>query len=875
MRASRPYVRVDGATVASDWDDLTDGSLQNSISITEDGSLLDGNESVWTNTAPDGTEDNGNSCLDWTSVSGSLDGSSGMPWRTDTWWTATGGAAYCNSFHQHLYCFEQPDLSTACNDGLDNDGDGLTDAADPGCASGADTSEVPDPDPMPACANGADDDGDGLTDYPDDPGCSRAADEFELDCVDSDPVVDVSDMATYAGDTSAATDDVTPGCWQASTAPDVVHLFLVPGALDRLVFDTAGSSFTTVLSVKYASCDSTSLRCNVGWNLPGSEVILTDVPAGTYFAVVDGVGTASGAYTLNIHGVVAAGEPCDADQIAAGVVVCVEGHTCGAASGTCDPAQCNDGLDNDGDGLGDDTDPGCESSSDDSEEPNPFPLPACADGLDNDGDGQTDYPDDPGCTRAFDDNEIECIDSDPVVNLTQTGMAVGTTEQATNDFTPSCGGGAAQADVAHEFTVPGAMDSLTFDATGIGMSPLDVVLTVKRDGCVGAELGCDYNDGDWIQLITLTDQPAGTYFVIVDGKAHAGEYGLQVHGVVSAGERCDAVQIAGGVVECALGYSCGQVTGTCDPVECSDGLDNDGDGRTDNMDPGCQSHLDPSEAPDPDPLPACADGADNDGDGLTDFPDDPGCHQAFDSSENDDVFIPAGPFVMGSDSGEGGSSELPEHVVTLSAYYIDVHEVTNAQYLACVAAGGCSLPSSTGSATHPDYHTNPTYGDYPVIYVSWDQASAFCAWNGKRLPTEAEWEKAARGGCELVAPATCGPEDERTYPWGEAALSCSLANNCGPDTFPVGSLSPAGDSPYGVRDMSGNVAEWVADYLSSDYSWCASGCTDPTGPASGIIRGVRDGAYYNIDSYFRVAHRGGTAPSMQRSGIGFRCAASP
>ena len=246
------------------------------------------------------------------------------------------------------------------------------------------------------------------------------------------------------------------------------------------------------------------------------------------------------------------------------------------------------------------------------------------------------------------------------------------------------------------------------------------------------------------------------------------------------------------------------------------------------------------------------------------------------------VFVPAGSFVMGSDPGEGNDpDEEPEHTVTLSPYYIDVHEVTNAEWRACVTAGGCTAPSSANSNTRTDYYTNATFDNYPVIYVSWNQASAYCTWAGKRLPTEAEWEKVARGGCEVVPPSTCGPEDERTYPWGDALPTCFLANyNPGPycvsggDTNAVGARSPAGDSPYGAQDMAGNVWEWVADWYASAY-YGSSPSTDPAGPASGTARGARGGSWFNDATYLRAASRGVADAIVQSKLIGLRCARTP
>ena len=221
------------------------------------------------------------------------------------------------------------------------------------------------------------------------------------------------------------------------------------------------------------------------------------------------------------------------------------------------------------------------------------------------------------------------------------------------------------------------------------------------------------------------------------------------------------------------------------------------------------------------------------------------------------VEVPAGEFIMGSNDKK---AEEPRQKVYLDAFYIDKNEVTAAQYDQCLRGGGCTKPTKKGS--------DCTWGKrgkerHPMNCVNWQQAHGYCRWAGRRLPTEAEWEKAARGA------------HGQTYPWPGNHSSCQFAisdeggDGCGRDsTWPVGSR-PAGASPYGALDMVGNVWEWTADW-SGHYS--ASRRRNPRGPASGSKKIRRGGGFDDDPGKFNASSRDARNPSRAADDIGFRCA---
>jgi hypothetical protein len=520
-----------------------------------------------------------------------------------------------------------------CRDGEDNDDDGLTDFPnDPGCSTEVDDSEG-DPCPgagCPACANGADDDGDGQTDYPNDTACTSASQNSEGCDTESDEPLWVTGRLT-TGSNLLASDDFQGTCAFGTGGRDVVAFLDLP-MMTVFRANTQQSAFDTALLLTSATCNG-ELACDTGF--PGASIAVNNLAAGTYGVVVDGYNSAeSGDFRLNVSGTIAPGGRCDGALATSGAIVCPEDYECGEG-GTCIGAlACNNGLDDDDDGLADwPNEPGC-SAPDDTDETDDCPdgpgCPQCSNGDDDDGDGDIDYPADAGCAFAGATNET-CMSSEAVIPMT-TPTVNGNTSAAADDFASDCGLDGGAGDVVYELVLP-ATRTLTLDQNGV----FDGVLELRNGTCGTPELSCA--DGEFLSF--PAGLPAGTYYAIVDGwSAGEGTYTLTVNGTLNTGDACDPALHASGMIVCSNGSACAGAPGAevCVPAACNNAVDDDGagDGNGYPNDPGCSSISDNDETDDcpagPN-CPECADGVDNDGDGDIDFGNDDGCAAASGASE--------------------------------------------------------------------------------------------------------------------------------------------------------------------------------------------------------------------------------------------------
>ena len=251
-----------------------------------------------------------------------------------------------------------------------------------------------------------------------------------------------------------------------------------------------------------------------------------------------------------------------------------------------------------------------------------------------------------------------------------------------------------------------------------------------------------------------------------------------------------------------------------------------------------------------------------------------------------------------------GGDETPQHKVTLSAYYMDLTEVTVAEYKKCVAAGQCAEPGGDSTSSYCNWDSagktaKAGRDQHPVNCVNWTESQKYCKWRGGQvdvanaskydLPTEAQWEMAARGDCEKNGKAASDDAGckaaMRTYPWGDQTPSCTYAvmsdggNGCGKNTTAAVGSKVAGDSPYGVHDMAGNVWEWVRDWYSSSYYGSSPGSdpmnSDPMNSVSASFRVIRGGSFGFVAAHLRAGDRINVTPSFAFNyDFGVRCARS-
>ena len=632
-----------------------------------------------------------------------------------------------------------------CSDGRDDDSDGHTDyPADPGCDDADDddeTDDCPSGPNCPACGDGVDNDLDGDTDFPDDIGCRAANGTTELDCSsETDPLITVT-SPNASGTTVGATNDQRPTCGSTThAAPDRVHYLTLAVPVQTLNI-AINPSFDSAISFLDGTC-TTSLVCQ-----DGNTITRTAVAPGTYAVVVDGWGSGSGTYSLNINGQLTAGAACNDPMVAAGVLSCPTGFACSGPAGaeTCQTAACNDAVDADGDGFpGFPTDPGCTSISDGDETdtcPTGPGCPQCSDDVDNDSDTQIDYLMDTNCLSASDATEIGCgAEADDVIVITS-GSTVGTTVTgATNSLTPTCGSGAHTApERVHLLNLPVAVTTLQVDL----IASFDAA-TSFLDGTCGSTLQCSDPNS-----FTRTNVAAGNYAISVDGwSAATGPYTLNVVGEVGANSRCVPALVTSGLLRCAPGSTCGGTAGAeiCQPAACNDTIDADGDGFPGfPSDPGCTSASDTDETDDcpSGPMcPACANDLDDDTDTLTDYPTDFGCGSANSNTETscqtetDPLIVITAPNTSGTTvgasnslsptCGSGASHTAPEraHVLNLRVPVPNLAITLTAGFDAATSLLDSSCGTTVQCADANAFtRTNVPAGGYIISVDGWGTAS--------------------------------------------------------------------------------------------------------------------------------------------------------
>ncbi|HEX8700522.1 MAG TPA: hypothetical protein VF815_16855, partial [Myxococcaceae bacterium] len=562
-------------------------------------------------------------------------------------WARLGTGALCDVNSTHIVCeygscLEQDDgqyrcVPSACNDGVDNDGDGSVDfPQEPGCTERGDNDEQ-DPPVPPACSNGLDDDGDGRVDWPADPYClgrgQLAEDGLGDSCVEPRELRALTQLS-FAG----AADDLSLSCQPTAAKPDQVMSFTLQTYAHSFSLQSRG--LTGIALQKSCSNPATTEFC-----YDGSYTLnwWSNLQPGTYFLIAEGTGEAF----IRPDASLGWGAPCDP---AVSWLHCMFPEACLPAAGggsACRTPACANSSDDDGDGQVDHpTDPGCASRNDD-DETDPPVLPECANGVDDDLDGLHDYPADPGCASRAGLTEQGSGEScaEPLqLTASQVHLPLGS---SLDDELLTCDR-MTRRDRVLSLSIP-SWGYLR--ASGVGLTGIAL-----RSQCAHerSDVVCSAPLGQEAYAIN-THVDRGTHFLIAEGPV---DTDLNVSFIIYGGAPCDpAISWA----SCHYPYSClpspvpdGPGAFWCQAPACANGRDDDGDGL-DNypFDPGCTSPTDVDEA-DPAEAPACANGADDDGDGLTDWPSELGCANQNDTDEAD----PAEPPQCSNGEDDDGDGQI-------------------------------------------------------------------------------------------------------------------------------------------------------------------------------------------------------------------------
>ncbi|MEO7095714.1 MAG: hypothetical protein ABI175_20820, partial [Polyangiales bacterium] len=497
----------------------------------------------------------------------------------------------------------------------------------------------------PECGNDKDDDMNGSTDYPDDPGCTAAADTTELinNPVACGASLTVKSIPTTNEDEGmldgTSTSSLASPCGGGGGAPAVAYqLYLQKPKVVEISTDDANTTADTVISVRKNECTTATAEVACNDNIVGStgkaSKLTVSLAAGNYYIIIGAHDSSSGgAYAMTVKLFAGEGSLCSqTSECGPGLVCRVPLNGTGLS---CQQPKCKDGVDDDADGKNDyPTDPGC-ATPDDNDETDSCPgagpnCAECGDGIDNDGDTKIDYPMDVTCLAAGDSSEA-CVTTDGVTLLT-TAMTTDTTVGAVNDVRPACAstGTHTAPDQTYRLDLP-TLTSLDLNIINQVPTFWDTVTALYNSTCGGTAVMC--SDATAMHLNAVT---AGAYFFVVDGwSTGMGAYTIQVIGKIANGASCESPLAQSGALTCGTSFACKGTVGsrTCQPALCGDGIDNDADGKIDfPYDPGCDSAADDTEA-NPATPPVCADTMDNDADALTDWPNDYGCAAASGTSE--------------------------------------------------------------------------------------------------------------------------------------------------------------------------------------------------------------------------------------------------